>query len=373
MPIELTQQQGEAVKKIQNWMEWDTFCQPVFRLFGYAGTGKTTIATEIASLLGGRVVFGAFTGKAAQVMRNKGCSNAMTIHLMIYHPVADSRGNVKFERKRRGESEVCGADLIIIDECSMVNEVLATDLMSFGVPILVIGDPAQLPPVTGTGFFTNAEPDALLTEIHRQALDNPIIAMSMKVRLGEELKVGSYGDSKVISGKQFTREDALGADQIIVGKNVTRVKTNTRMRQLLLNGSYRPLPVAGEKLVCLRNDRKIGILNGSMWGTTGVDLDTGRRDFIEVSVDSLDGEDRHLTSYAASHFFLGKECDLTYEQRKGTADFTYGYALTAHKAQGSQWDDVLLFDESHCFRENSRQWLYTALTRAAQRVTIVAA
>ena len=72
----------------------------------------------------------------------------------------------------------------MIDECSMVDAELGRDLMSFDVPVLVLGDPAQLPPIQGGGFFTEAEPDAMLTEVHRQAQDDPIVRLSMEVREG---------------------------------------------------------------------------------------------------------------------------------------------------------------------------------------------
>jgi exodeoxyribonuclease-5 len=57
--------------------------------------------------------------------------------------------------------------------------------------------------------------------------------------------------------------------------------------------------------------------------------------------------------------------------QKGVEEFDYAYALTVHKAQGSQWDDVLLFDQSHVFRKNRYRWFYTAITRAAKTITIV--
>ena len=70
-------------------------------------------------------------------------------------------------------------------------------------------------------------------------------------------------------------------------------------------------------------------------------------------------------------FFEGTEGELAYPIRRESDEFDYGYALTVHKAQGSQWDDVLLFDESYAFREHRARWLYTGLTRAAKRLTIV--
>src|SRR5213078_5055573 len=129
----------------------------VFRLFGYAGTGKTTLARHLAQGVDGKVLFAAFTGKAALVMRAKGCSGASTIHSLIYRARESGEETPNFELW--DDSPASKAALIVIDECSMVDAEPGRDLMSFGVPLLVLGDPAQLPPIQGGGFFTEVEPD----------------------------------------------------------------------------------------------------------------------------------------------------------------------------------------------------------------------
>ena len=245
--------------------------KPLFRLFGYAGTGKTTLAKYFAEQVCGDVQFAAFTGKAAQVLRSKGAANARTIHSLIYRPkgeeeVSDaSTGKTSmsptFTLNR--QSPISKAKLIIVDECSMVDENLGKDLMSFGVPILVLGDPGQLPPISGGGFFTDHEPDHLLTEIHRQAQGNPIIRLAMDVREGREFMIGDYGTTQVISKSDVTQELVLGADQVLVGTNRTRRRYNQRLREL--KGFTAEVPQAGDKLVCLRNDPAKGLLNGSLW------------------------------------------------------------------------------------------------------------
>src|SRR5262249_50943057 len=151
--------------------------------------------------------------------------------------------------------------LIVIDEASMVNEKIGRDLLSFGVPIIVIGDPAQLPPLEGAGFFTTDEPDFMLTEIHRQARDSPIIKMATIVREGGRLAVGDYGDgSRVVHLHDYK---VVPCDQILVGRNATRCNINSGVReQYGLRGTY---PLGGDKLVCLRNDFRRGFLNGSLW------------------------------------------------------------------------------------------------------------
>src|SRR5215207_5525113 len=183
-------QQDEALVAVAAWLKRGE--PQLFRLFGYAGTGKTTLAKHIAEGVEGEVAFGAFTGKAASVLRAKGCSEASTIHSMIYRTRESEEGGPHFVINRAGPASQ--ADLIIIDECSMVDEELGRDLLSFKKPVLVLGDPAQLPPVKGGGFFTEAEPDVMLTEVHRQAADDPIVRMAMTIREGGRLSIGEYGE-----------------------------------------------------------------------------------------------------------------------------------------------------------------------------------
>ncbi len=357
-------QQDNALKAVAEWLRRGD--RQVFRLFGYAGTGKTTLARHLAEDVDGDVLFGAFTGKAALVLRSKGCADASTIHSMIYRTRESDEGGPLFVLNP--QSPAAKADLIVIDECSMVDEELGRDLLSFGVPVLVLGDPAQLPPVKGGGFFTGAEPDTMLTEVHRQARDNPIVRMSIAVRTGERLERGTFGNSRVISRREISSDDVMQADQVLVGLNRTRRLYNGRIRQLL---GYRDhYPAVGEKLVCLRNDKSKGLLNGGTW--TVDTLRTPRGDLIRMDVRSDDDPRRSSVEVAVlKTFFEGAEEEIPYALRRDSDEFTYGYALTVHKAQGSQWDDVTLFDESYAFREHRDRWLYTALTRAAERVTVV--
>ncbi len=361
---EWSREQAEAIDKVGRWLKAGE--PQVFRLFGYAGVGKTTLARHVAEGARGETAFAAFTGKAALVMRAHGCAGATTIHALIYRAVEGADGAPAFTLNEDGPASRAG--LIVIDECSMVDAELARDLLSFGKPILVLGDPFQLPPVRGGGFFTEAPPDVMLTAIHRQAEDNPIIRLSQIVRSGAELKEGAYGETRILRRSEIDSAQVLAANQVLVGVNRTRRAYNQRMRDL--NGFSEPLPVAGDRLVCLRNDRAKGLINGGLWRVEA--LGGVHKDFVKMTVRSSDeGAAKSVKVAVLKNFFEGTEADLSYPLRRESDEFDYGYALTVHKAQGSQWDDVMLFDESFAFREHRARWLYTGLTRAARRLTLV--
>ena len=256
-----TPHQDAALKAVAAWLNakpGQGSTPQVFRLFGYAGTGKTTLARHLAQEVDGKVLYAAFTGKAALVMRSKGCERASTIHSLIYKTRESGEEVPSFDLW--DEAPASKAALIVIDECSMVDAELGRDLMSFGVPLLVLGDPAQLPPIQGGGFFTEAEPDAMLTEVHRQAEDNPIIRLSMDIRSGLDLEPGRYGETEIVTRDNLDPQRVIGADQVLVGRNATRRAYNMRMRER--RGFAGEFPATGDKLVCLRNNKRKGLYNG---------------------------------------------------------------------------------------------------------------
>lgn len=398
-------QQERALREVDQWLT--RLDKPFFNLSGYAGTGKTTLARHFAESVGGNVLFGAYTGKAAHVLQQKGCPGAATVHSLIYLPKEKSRKRLTeleaqmAEYMRKGldeedprvvdvqleinrervvlsrpafsvneESLVRQASLVILDECSMIGSRIGHDLLSFNVPVLALGDPGQLPPTGDAAFFTS-EPDFLLTEIHRQAAGSPVIELATKARKGEPLDVGQYGESRVVRRGDLTREEIVEHDQMLVGKNVTRTQYNRAYRDKVL-GFDSEFPVTGDRLVCLRNDYDEGLLNGSIWYCT----DSGVADDDTVTISVVPEDDRSgppLVVDAHKMCFIDEEKakQMPWWERKEAQEFTYGYALTCHKAQGSQWDAVVIRDESHVFRDKKRNWLYTAITRAAERVTII--
>ena len=226
MPV-FTPHQDAALKATAKWLKAGRGRAPIFRLFGFAGTGKTTLARHLAEGVDGDVLFAAFTGKAACVMRSKGCHDASTIHRLIYKPQDQKEETPTFELWHGARLH---ARLIIIDECSMVDAELARDLMSFKVPLLVLGDPAQLPPIQGGGFFTEAEPDAMLTEVHRQR--RTIRSFGCRwISAPEAARAGQYGETQVVTRADLDPKRVIGADQVLVGRNLTRRAYNMRLRE----------------------------------------------------------------------------------------------------------------------------------------------
>lgn len=367
--MQFSPEQDAALKAVSDWLKAKPGSKgvaPVFRLFGFAGTGKTTLARHLAEAVEGKVLYAAFTGKAALVMRRKGCHNASTIHSLIYKPQDVSEEVPSFTLW--DDAPASKASLIVIDECSMVDAELGRDLMSFGVPVLVLGDPAQLPPISGGGYFTDHEPDAMLTEVHRQAKDDPIIRLSMDVREGRALTPGSYGESLIVGKAELDPGRVLEADQVLVGRNATRRAYNKRLRER--RGLIGDLPLASDKLVCLRNNRRKGLLNGSLWQVRAIKASKSGLCTMHLSPEEMMGA--KLTKVTVRpECFLGGIEEIAWELRRPYDEFDFGYCLTVHKAQGSQWDDVALFDESFAFAEARTRWLYTGITRAAKRLTLI--
>jgi exodeoxyribonuclease V len=406
----LSNSQGKAVDSIKAWFHHRD--KQVFRLFGYAGTGKTTILQDVIGELGladTQVAYAAFSGKAAVVMRKNNLP-ATTIHSLIYRvsmasdEVIEREEKIlaqmkkdKVERKlileqRRKlnnlrkpgwhlneDSDAANASLIVIDEVSMVDRKLGEDLMSFGVPILVVGDPGQLPPVrdeNGEGFFMRDRPDVMLREIHRQALDSPIIRLATMVRTGQPIPYGKYGKGvrKVpIINKTTTY---LKYDQVIVGRNVTRYNLNREIRTAL--GFQGRFPKGElEKIICLKNNYDTGLINGMFLVLRNVDKFGNGKNYLEADVHDEDGNLLlpgaviYNGEFIQHYKFRRTRIEDDWKIRRGFVEATYGWAITCHKAQGSQWNKVMVIDESRSFRNLRRQWLYTAITRAEERLTIV--
>jgi len=404
----LAPQQTEALAAIRAWLK-DPDRKQVFRLFGYAGTGKTTIARQFEPMVGGLVLYAAFTGKATLVLQERGCE-ATTIHRLIYIPAPSSvkkledlelellelqdeaktapdedafrlhqqimscEEEILQENKRANQprfevnpdSVLKEASLLVIDEVSMVGRQMAADLLSYEVPILVLGDPAQLPPVADSGFFTNCDPDYMLTEVHRQSQDSPVLALATTVRRRINLERGQYGASSVLSRGTLDIAQVVEYDQILVGRNRTRKGINREVREHL--GFTSHLPEEGDRLVCLRNDYDMGLLNGSQWTVLSCQIVT--EGVIRMDIVG-EGGGMPMTVVAHRHYFEDREDTLRPWDIRAFQAFDFAYAMTVHKSQGSSWPNVLVIDESTAFREHRYKHLYTAITRASESVTVV--
>lgn len=422
--MDFAPQQQDAIDKITDW--YASSDNQVFRLFGYAGTGKTTLARHIVDNLGVRALFAAFTGKAAYVLRSKGCDNAQTIHSLIYQPVEKVRARldelhrqweletdpaersvlakqVRVEEEKlltpdfilREDSLLTGSPLLVLDEVSMVGERIAADLLSFGTKILCLGDPAQLPPVEGGGYFINAEPDHLLTEIHRSALDSPVTRLATAVRqsppgdntLGMNGMDGDSGRTLAVG-----RDQVAEFDQVLVGTNKTRWQAIHLLRGI--RGLRGAAPQAGDRIIGLANSAEADIFNGQQFTVLDAQAVRDGADRVRLVVADDTGTERPLTTWLAGYTGVEGEKQARREGRGSVAATTFAQAITCHKSQGSQWERVLVVDESHIFARGAAQdamragalaqhagaaghlagqrWLYTAITRAARQVVVIA-
>ena len=324
--MELNSQQLEVVKMASKWLKSNTSKQ-VFRLYGAAGTGKTTVAKYFAQEMGITPNYAAFTGKAAVVLHKNGCIGATTIHSLIYKVILNEKtGEVKFILN--DESPLCGAELLIVDEISMVSVELAMDLLKFGVKILVLGDPYQLPPPNGAGYFTNEESDYTLTEIHRQAKGSAIIDIATRAREKKNIDYGVYGNSVLVTkkDKNFSKY-LMKANQILVGKNSTRVFYNEQFRKLC--GFNNSIPNQGEKLICLKNNKEKNIFNGGTFIVNNV-KEFHKSYKISVTSEDFDNVAAQFVN-VRKEFFTNTEKELKWQELNKTEHFYYGYAITVHK------------------------------------------
>jgi len=423
--------QAKAIADIEEWFHKRTREQRVFRVWGYAGTGKTTITRHAIAELGledgpDGVLYSAFTGKAALVMTRKG-TPASTIHSLIYRvseatpaeiekvkkdiaeiraklPTFNATERLLEESRLRSlelrladihkpqfvlneQSIVRDARLLVLDEVSMVGDEMARDLLAFGKPILVLGDPGQLPPIKGEGAFTNAEPDVMLTEIHRQAEDSAILRLATMARQGQPIPYGEH-DAHVWKMRRtdVAPEQMLRGGQVICGRNATRVQLNIAMKRAAgFEGVYPTGEAkngAREKIICLRNRNDLGIVNG-MFLELGDIRDENAHSFSatvrtedgDVIGGSEDKPERHhiYKGHFADHVEPDRERDRRdHWVKKSLIETVWGYAITAHKSQGSQWENVLVFDDGLGRTvEDRARWLYTAITRAEKGLVLL--
>lgn len=359
--IKLTDEQESATGMVEAWI--DDHLEQEFRLGGFAGTGKTTVIRELTSRLDMRCAVASFTGKAVAVLRSKGVKAAQTLHRLMYDPIPGT-SPPQFEKKKD-----LSFDLVVVDEASMVSEQLYADLKSFGIRILFVGDPGQLEPV-GDDPYLMARPDVVLSTIHRQALGSPILKFAEKVRKGKmPWMVGSVDRTDGIEGRLELCEPprfwklVADADQVICGFNRTRHELNSQLRAE--KAFHMEALNVGERLICLRNNRWLGIFNGMILIVKRIIGESNGSYIVHVD-DEYGNEIKFLNIWKGQ---LGSDPMTEHEIRnhvpKMTALCDYGYAITAHKSQGSEWDTVAVFEEIWEEKWEPARWRYTAATRAA--------
>ena len=338
----LSAEQQAAADQTAEFMRSD---RQAFVLHGLAGTGKTALLAHLAQRCPDALLC-APTGKAAFTLRQRTGRDASTIHAAFHEFIGRSRRRDRevLDFAPRFEQGELRGRLVLLDEASMVCQKLAREMLASGARIIAAGDPGQLAPVEGIPFFTC--PDTLLTQVHRQAWGSGIIRQAHAVLSGQPYQP---------DGEEFqVADEPPDADfgVALCYRNATRRALNAEIRESLGYGGRWPL--AGELVVCLRNNSTVGVYNGAVYETLA-DFDPARGR-IELDVE-------------------GREVSIPHCRFQGDdrpADFDFGYALTVHKAQGSEWDAVLLVDEyPRGDPVGRRRWLYTAITRAASRIVVV--
>lgn len=385
--LTFTPEQERAINKMVEW--YGDPEQQEFYLAGYAGVGKSTVCKEAIDRIKQRygihnVVTGAYTGKAAHVLRKKGNINAATIHNLIYVPVSHLEEkpphmtDEEFARLKKNEElkfvlnplgPASLAKLIVLDECSMIDKQMADDLRSFGVKILVMGDPGQLPPVNGEGSFTTRTPDVFLTQIHRQSADSPIIELATWARQGIDLPIGYHkGNVRVQALTNATAEAMHNPDtQVICGVHRVRWAVTQMMRKEL--GFTDQIPMSTERILCCKNNKEKGLFNGGMGTLSNLSINVDKSYRLTGSIEGTFYKDLLVdAALFRQHFDNGAS---EYDKKKSRLQFDWAYALTCHKAQGSSWNHITIIDDSDSFRDKKWLWLYTALTRAEEGLTIL--
>ena len=391
--MELTKKQSEGLdiilKRHRNNEKYTTVA-------GYAGTGKSTLVKFAIAALeveDDRVAYATYTGKAAEVLRKKGNAGACTLHKLLYEHIPMQGGG--FFRKKKPHLDV---DVVVVDEVSMVPKSMIDLLLSHKVYIIFLGDPFQLPQIDKkeeNGLLD--KPHIFLDEIMRQAAESEIIQLTMKIRNGEEIKPMRGNEVIVLPPNELTTGCLTWADQIICATNQTRLNMNSQMRELL---GYSGVPQDGERVICLRNywddcnDDNDSLVNG----TTGI-IRNPFESFRKIPY--FIKNDRHELPIIQGDFYpdggigafesiemdkdmimLGTPCvdwRVSYQLGKlkpkygdlVPREFDFAYAITCHKAQGSEWDKVLVIEEKFPFDKTEHaRWLYTACTRASEKLVL---
>jgi exodeoxyribonuclease-5 len=276
LTVEFSQDQQDVLDEILAWRE-NHNRSPYLTLGGHAGTGKTTLISYLAGVWPQTAIV-ALCGKAAHVLRSRGV-DAQTLHSLIYFPQKDAQKSFRFRKRISLE----GVETIIVDEASMIDHVLFADLMSYGLPVLFVGDHGQLEPI-GTNANLMASPTLRLEKIHRQAKGNPILRLATAFR--EDRPVRPWKDKngrlEVLHRHEFP--DRISSDvQILCGFNKTRNRVNAQVRRIL--GIDHTIVAPGERLICLQNHRRWNIFNGQQMKVLRIGHEGKQTIHLEIQTD----------------------------------------------------------------------------------------
>lgn len=363
---------------------------------GYAGTGKSTLVKFIIKALGidqNEVAYAAFTGKAAEVLRQKGNPNACTLHHLLYEFYPQKNGG--FYRKPKDDLPF---DVVVVDEISMASKELIEQLFKYPIYVLCLGDPFQLPQIdkdADNHLLDN--PHIFLDEIMRQAAESEIIQLSMAIRENKKIMPFKGKEVQIYHKNELIDGMLTWADQVLVAKNSTRIELNNKIREMNNRG---PEPEEGDKVICLRNywDDTSVQENALVNGTIGYIKDLKKRtiyipsfcntkaktmESLDIELATPEGDLFHDISTDYEMYFSGEVCidwqdSFKINKKKQIVgdiiprEFSYGYALTYWKAQGSEWDKVLVIEENFPYNptEHARA-LYTAVTRASKKLVLI--
>lgn len=390
---ELNDQQKEVIDLGVNWYESPK--KQTFEVSGPAGSGKTTIVRKIIQRIGvdpDDALYLAYVGKAAMMLSLNG-NNGRTIHSVIYEMVKvpmigeDGMPMVKngrvltmFAFKKR-DALPPNIRVIVVDEGSMVNTPIGKDILSFGIPVIVLGDLNQLPPVFGDPFFL-INPDYILTKIERQSEDNPIIQLSQMAIKGMKIPHGRYGnDCFVVPGESIPEANLQkifkSSDIIICGKNKTRQQINDYYRHQILGRPLSNFPVLGDKIICRQNNWKLSVgngiylINGLIGYVDNIYLETYNKQSIAIDFRPDFLPDECFTKVDVDYEYLFRNLTEADHGLSHFNKFQYAYAISGYLAQGSEYDKVVVVNERMGSWDFYCKWRYTVYTRARKKLFVI--
>ena len=390
--MELTRKQEEGLRIAIDRYNHN---EPYTVIAGYAGTGKSTLINFIIAALEvnpeDEVAYITFTGKASEVLREKGCPNAMTAHKLLYYSKQMPNGKFFYRPRPSLEKDY---KVIVVDEVSMLPKDMWDLLLTHGIYVIACGDPFQIPPIDknqDNGILNN--PHIFLDEVMRQAKESDIICLSMDIREGKKINPFKGNDTQVFNKKDLCDGMYFWADQILVSTNKSRHDINSYIRDDLGRGFE---PEINDKVICLRNcwdtlsEKQCDpLINGSIGTISAMHMESidyiimGQKVTAPVLVTDLitsndEYKNLHIdyTALTTGEKFFNPRQEYIIRKNKQNPElpieFNFGYAITGHRAQGSQWNKVLVLEESFPFEKiEHARWLYTTVTRAAEKLTLI--